>query len=96
MVQVEEDDDHKEQHEVHQHEAGLGEVDGAGEGVEAVVVDDGEEGRGCQGGGGLEAAQEGVHTADVSLRHSLREQRPNNCGHLMQFWVDYGLYSMYW
>ena len=72
LVQSEEDDDHQEQHEVHQHEAGLGQVDGAGEGVQAVVVDDGEEGRGGQGGGGLEAAQEGVNTADVSLRHSLR------------------------
>ena len=83
-MQSEEDDDHKEQPEVDQHEGGLGEVDGAGEGVQAVVVDDGEEGRGGQGGGGLQAAQQGEHTAYVSLRHRLRQQRPDNCRHLGQ------------
>ena len=41
-MQSEEDDDHKEQDEVNQHEAGLGQVHGPGESVEAVVVDDSE------------------------------------------------------
>ena len=40
LMQREEGDDHKEQDEVHQHEASLGQVHGPGEGVEAVVVDD--------------------------------------------------------
>ena len=81
-MQSEEGDDHKKQDEVHQHEAGLGQVHGPGEGVDAVVVDDGQEGRGCQGDCGLEAAEEGVHLAEVSLRHRLGEQGPDHCGHL--------------
>ena len=82
LVQSKEGDDHKEQHEVHQHEAGLCQVHGPREGVEAVVVDDGQQGRGCQRDRGLEAAEEGVNLAEISLGHRLGEQGPDHSGHL--------------
>ena len=73
---------HQEQDEVHQHQSCPGQIDGPWEGLEGVVVDLSQEGRGGQRNGGLQAAQQGVDLPQLSLSHSFGQLRPDDCGDL--------------
>ena len=72
----------KENYQNQQHTAGLVEVDSAWEGDKADFVDCAEDRRRQEVGNSLNAAHQGAHLAKISLWDRLREQRPDDSGHL--------------